>query len=181
KKAVVTLRNAEGSEKANSATTDLNGRFRLRDVEPGRYHLEATRNGYARQEYGQRASHDRGTILTLRPGEEPKDISFRLILAAVIAGRVYDEDGEAVAGAEVQALQFQYENGQRKLMPFGRAETNDLGEYRLYGLRPGHYYVSATYNPGRYGEAAPEGGYSSLYYPGTDDPSRAAAVELHGG
>ncbi len=26
--------------------------------------------------------------------------------------------------------------------------TNDLGEYRLFGLPPGRYFISATYHPG---------------------------------
>jgi protocatechuate 3,4-dioxygenase beta subunit len=181
KKTIVTLRKAEGSDQAKSAITDLNGRFRFKDLEPGRYNLGATRNGYAHQEYGQRTPHGPGTVLTLKPGEEPKDITFRLIPAAAIAGHVYDEDGEPIANAAVTALHFEYEKGERKLIPFGLVQTNDLGEYRLFGLAPGQYYVSASYSPGGNGYSAPEAGYSLVYYPGADDPSHASALDLHGG
>src|SRR5215467_9540359 len=95
RKAVLTLRKAEGRDQGKSAMTDVSGRFRFKDVEPGRYYLDANRNGYAQQEYGQHASHGPGTVLTLKPGSEPRDITFRLIAAAAIAGHVYDEDGEA--------------------------------------------------------------------------------------
>jgi Carboxypeptidase regulatory-like domain len=181
KKAVLTLTKAEGRNQPKNATSDASGHFQLKNVEPGRYHLYATRNGYARQEYGQRATHGSGTILTLTAGQHLKDISFRLTPAAVIAGHVYDEDGEPVAEVEVQALHFQYEKGQRKLTTSKTAETNDLGEYRLYGLEPGQYYVNASYNPRRFGGEGPEAGYAPVYYPGSADPSRASALDLHAG
>ena len=35
--------------------------------------------------------------------------------------------------------------GRRRLTPSGRnASTNDLGQFRIYGLPPGEYYVTAT-------------------------------------
>jgi protocatechuate 3,4-dioxygenase beta subunit len=181
KKAVLTLTKAEERGQPKNATSDASGHFQLKNVEPGRYHLYAARNGYARQEYGQRASHGSGTILTLTAGQHLKDISFRLTPAAVIAGHVYDEDGEPVAEAEVQALRFQYEKGQRKLTTSRTARTDDLGEYRLYGLEPGQYYVSASYNPHRFGSEGPEAGYAPVYYPGIADPNRASALDLHPG
>jgi hypothetical protein len=179
KKAVLSLTKVEGHSQPKNATSDTSGHFQIKNVEPGRYHLYATRNGYARQEYGQRTTHASGTILTLTAGQHLNDISFRLTPAVVITGHVYDEDGEPVAGAGVQALSFQYEKGQRKLAPSHFVQTNDLGEYRLYGLEPGQYYVSASHNPGRFGEETAEGGYATVYYPGSADPSHAAALDLH--
>ncbi len=79
KKAVLTLSKVEGRDQAKHATSDASGRFQIKNIEPGRYHLSATRTGYARQEYGQRATHGSGTILTLTAGQHLKDISFRLI------------------------------------------------------------------------------------------------------
>ena len=181
KRAVLSLTKVEGHSEPKNATSDASGRFQLKNVEPGRYHLYASRNGYAQEEYGQRTPHGSGTILTLAAGQHLKDISFRLTPASVIAGHVYDEDGEPLAEAEIQALRFGYEKGQRKLAPSRFARTNDLGEYRLYGLPPGQYYVSASYNPRRFGNEGPEGGYATVYYPGSADPSRASALDLHAG
>jgi len=42
-------------------------------------------------------------------------------------------------------------------------------------------YVSASYNPRRFGGEGPEGGYATVYYPGSADPSRASALDLHAG
>jgi hypothetical protein len=41
--------------------------------------------------------------------------------------------------------------------------------------------VSASYNPRRFGGEGPEGGYATVYYPGSADPSRASALDLHAG
>ncbi len=181
KKAAATLRKAEHYEEVKSVATDANGRFEIKNIDPGRYYLFVTRNGYVRGEYGQRTPDGRGAILALAPGQRLRDITFRLILAAAITGHIYDEDGEPVAEVEVHALRYRYEKGQRKLEPSNSTQTNDLGEYRLYGLPPGQYYVSASYNPAQSGMQATEGGYAPVFYPGTSDPNRAAPVELRAG
>ncbi len=192
KKARVVLRKAEGRDQPSSTLTDAAGRFVLKDVEPGRYRLLVGRNGYVRQEYGQRQPNSPGTILTLAPGQRLRDLVIKLIPAAVIAGRVYDEDGEPVAGARMEALQYRYMENRRQLTPMRFATTNDRGEYRLYGLPPGRYYISASYSPstawGMMGlgsgwgeatrEAAGEEGYAPTYYPGTSDAARATAMEV---
>ncbi|MFQ5926248.1 MAG: carboxypeptidase regulatory-like domain-containing protein [Terriglobia bacterium] len=191
KKAQVVLRNAEGREKPYGTITDATGRFLRKDIEPGRYHQSVARNGYVRQQYGQRRPGRPGTILALAPGQHLRDIVFRLIPAAVITGRVYDEDGEAVPGVRVQALRYRYRRGQRQLLPAGQAASNDLGEYRLYGLAPGQYHVSATYTRGlRWitgggaigsDESAADEGYAPTYYPGTTDAGRAIPVAVRSG
>ena len=192
KKARVTLSKEQTRETPRSEITDAQGRFTFKEVEPGRYRLAATRNGYARQEYGQRGPNRPGTILALAAGQQVKDAEFRLPLAAVIAGKVYDEDGEAIASAMVQVLQHRYVQGKRQLFPAGRATTNDRGEYRVFGLGAGSYYVSAVYRPGLegfvfggggvvVGGPAPDEGYAPTYYPGTTDPGRATPLELRAG
>jgi len=178
KKVILTLRKVEEHGQPKSVTSDASGHFQFKNVEPGRYRLDASRNGYASQEYGQPSHRGSGPILALTAGQHLKEISFRLVPAAVITGHVYDEDGEPVGVAEVQALHFQYEKGQRKLGAFASSRTNDLGEYRIYGLEPGQYCLSASYRPRN---EPPEGGYGTVYYPGSADPNRASALDLHPG
>lgn len=195
KKAVVVLRRAEGRDEPQTAMTDSAGRFRLKDIEPGRYRLWAARAGSVRQEYGQPKPNRPGIILALAPGQQVKDIVFRMVPAAVIAGRVNDEDGEPLAGARVQALQYRYLDSGRELMTTRLANTNDRGDYRLFGLAPGRYYISATYSPATavalagggssFGEASgrsgSEEGYAPTYYPGTNEAARAVPVEVRAG
>ncbi|HXE75041.1 MAG TPA: carboxypeptidase-like regulatory domain-containing protein [Candidatus Xenobia bacterium] len=192
KKARVVLRKEESQETPQTVGTDADGKFQFKNVEPGRYRVYAVRNGYVRQEYGQRGPTRPGTVLTLAPGQQLRDIVFKLQPAAVIAGRVYDEDGEAVMGARVQALQFRYFQGRRQLFPARTATTNDRGEYRLIGLAPGRYFVSVTYTPTSLlmaglgfefpgGQAAVDEGYAPVYYPNTTDASRATPFEVKAG
>jgi protocatechuate 3,4-dioxygenase beta subunit len=195
KKARVGLSKVEGREPAKVAITDANGRFVFRDIEAGRYRLTAARNGYARQQYGQRGPGKPGTILSLAPGQQEREIVFRLQPAAVIAGRVRDEDGELLASVRVQAMQYRYSDGRRQLYPAGQALTNDRGEYRIFGLAAGRYYVSATYSPSLGsmleiggvvmtegpGRAVEEDTYIPTYFPGTNEAARATPIELKAG
>jgi protocatechuate 3,4-dioxygenase beta subunit len=193
-KAWIVLSKEDGRDPGVSTRTDVGGNFKLKDIEPGRYRISAVRNGYVRQGYGQRRPASPGTTLSLAPGQTLSDIVFRLIPAAVIAGHVYDEDGEAAVGVMVQALQPHYIQGKRELAPAGWAGCDDLGQYRIFGLAPGQYYISANplltfmgrggglaMRPPRAGGADSKEGYSPTFYPGTLDTSQAIPVEIHAG
>src|SRR3989442_8481979 len=43
----------------------------------------------------------------------------------------------------VRVLRYQYQRGDRRLAPAGTAQTDDQGQYRVWGLMPGDYYVDA--------------------------------------
>jgi protocatechuate 3,4-dioxygenase beta subunit len=131
-----------------TATTDDLGKFVLRDVDEGSYRLFVARNGFVRGEYGQRSVNRPGTVITVRAGQQITDVAFRLIPASTISGRVMDSTGEPLAAVTVQALRSTYDaTGKRTLQPVGTAKTNDLGEYRIYWINPGRYFISA--NPAR--------------------------------
>lgn len=191
KKASLRLESVGGERRTQNTTTDASGRFILKNIDPGRYMLWADRNGFARHSYGQRGSEPSGTTLTLAPGQTLSDITFRLVPAAVIAGRVFDEDGEPIAGVAVQVMKYRFREGKRELLPAAMMDrTNDLGEYRVYGLAPGQYFVSATLAAGSGRTAAAfvqeaggksEDSYPPTYYPGTNDPARATPLELRTG
>jgi 5-hydroxyisourate hydrolase-like protein (transthyretin family) len=128
-----------------TATTDDQGKFVLRDVDEGPYRLYAARNGFVRAEYGQRSVNRPGTVVTVREGQQLADVSFRLTPAGTISGRVMDSTGEPLPGVTVQALRSTYDaTGKRGLQPAGTARTNDLGEYRIYWINPGRYFISAN-------------------------------------
>jgi len=109
---------------------------------------------------------------------------------AVIVGRVVDEDREPVAYAQVQTMRYRYNQGKKQLAPYGGGSTNDLGEYRIFGLPPGRYYISATHrgammmmmdgmSQDRSANQQPDEDYTPAYYPGTTDPATAAARECN--
>jgi len=128
-----------------AVTTDEKGKFQIKDIDPGTYRIAAARNGFAKQEYGQRSFNRAGTMLTIQAGQQMQDVAFKLTPAPTISGRVIDTNGEAQPGITVQALRSTYDAaGKRTLQAVQSARTNDLGEYRLYWLNPGRYYVSAN-------------------------------------
>jgi Carboxypeptidase regulatory-like domain len=128
-----------------TATTDDQGKFQFKDVDAGSYRMFAARNGFSRQEYGQRSVNRPGTVMNIRTGQQITDVAFRLTPAATISGRVLDSNGEPLTGITVQALRSSYDaTGKRSLQPAASARTNDLGEYRLYWINPGRYLVNAN-------------------------------------
>jgi protocatechuate 3,4-dioxygenase beta subunit len=126
-------------------TTDEKGRFEIKDIEPGSYRAIAARNGFTKQEYGQRSLNGAGTVFVVAPGQQIQDINFRLTPAATITGRVVDGvTGDPLPGMTVQAMRATYDaNGKQTLQPAASDRTNDLGEYRLYWINPGRYYITA--------------------------------------
>ncbi|HYR90276.1 MAG TPA: carboxypeptidase-like regulatory domain-containing protein [Terriglobia bacterium] len=128
----------------STATTGRDGKFILDNVLPGSYRLIATRTGgYVPAEYGQRSPTGEGISLEIVAGQKMTGIQLAMAPTGSIAGRVYDRDGEPLGRAQVQALRSVYRNGRRTMTIVQSVETNDRGEYRLFWLAPGPYYISA--------------------------------------
>jgi hypothetical protein len=131
--------------KSYETKTGPDGKFIFNNVAPGVYRLIANRTsgGYIPAEYGQRNATSEGIPLTIVAGQTLGGIQLSMASSGSIAGRIYDEDGEPVARAQVSALRQVYKDGHRVLTNVQTVETNDRGEYRLFWLAPGRYYVSA--------------------------------------
>lgn len=192
KGATVRLENGEDREHTIATKTTGDGRFELRNVPAGRYKLLVSRNGYVEAEYGQKKPSDPGAAFTLSPGQIKTDLVFKLVPEAVIAGRVFNEDGEPEPNASVTASRESYQEGRKSLTNFTQATTDDLGAFRLFGLPPGRYFVSAMERQwgkvvgdkefsGGPSQAGSEQGYAKTYYPGTPDLAHAAAINVKEG
>lgn len=174
------------------ARTDQEGRFDFRDLPAGRYSLGASRPGYVSVQYGQRRAFEPGRPIELADKQVVPRADIAMPRGGVIAGRITDEFGEPVAEAMISVMRRSWANGRRRLMPAGRtAQTNDLGQYRVYGLPPGEYYVSGSVRglerpmagpgPGPASTALPPGfetGYAQTYFPGAAGPAGAQAVTV---
>ena len=168
-----------GNQPTITAITDSGGRFVLSEVVPGKYRLRVTRNSYVRQAYLAKRPGGRGKGLELVAGEE-KELLILMSPAPTISGRVFDMDGEPLANVTVEALEPRYgSDGKKTLVQTKRAVTNDLGEYRLFWLTPGDYFLSATRNGNRSNSNLEV--YVPIYYPNVTDPGSAAALTLSSG
>lgn len=126
-----------------ATTTNEDGVYELAELPAGRYTVNASKAGFISLSYGQRRPLLAGTPLQLDDGQQLTGIDFSLPKGSAVAGHVHDETGEPLPGATVRVLRYQYAQGERQLIPAGTAQTDDQGYYRVWGLNPGEYYVSA--------------------------------------
>jgi len=111
--------------------------------------------------------------------------------AGVITGRVVDDEGRPMKGIEVQALAIRYSYAGREFLPRGnKASTNDRGEFRLFWLEPGSYYVFANPTPEPdpqaqprpsklgYLPSEPDTTFVATYFPGSENIKEADVVAV---
>jgi hypothetical protein len=142
-------------------------------------------------QFGQRRPGEAGTPIELADGQTAEKVNFVLSRGGVISGRIVDDGGEPVAGTMVSAMRFQFMGGARRLVPSGGGAmggsdtTDDQGVYRLYGLPPGDYFVSA--NNRNMGFVTPDlnnteqDGFAPTYFPGTASVSEATRITVKPG
>jgi protocatechuate 3,4-dioxygenase beta subunit len=185
-----------------TALTDGDGRFEFRDLPAGRFTMQATKSGFVTVSFGQTRPYESGRPIELADKQVLENSDIVMPRGSVIAGRIVDEFGEPVPDANVTAFRQTWSNGKRRLTPVGGrvAQTNDLGQFRLYGLPPGDYYVSASLRGGAEfmmmesmvagfrtassstgpgpSASSPSSGYAPTYFPGTPNPSDAQRISL---
>ena len=161
--------------------TDDAGRFECANLPAGRFAV------YVRATGPFLASQSR--FLELADGAAAS-VTIRLERGGSITGRVLDDGGEPVTMAQVVAGERINVNGLVRLVPSGsspRATTNDLGEYRVFGLPPGEFIVSAVWNPPplRTPSASPPGepryGLAPTFHPSTTAFHAARPVSVRAG
>lgn len=179
----------QGKGSNYTATTDSSGSFSVEKIEAGQYRLSIEKAGFV--EINTRGRKSESRLLSVREGEQLKDLLFRMLPTAVIAGRIVDEDGAPMSGVLVFAQKKKPGKAPR-LETAGTERTNDLGEYRFHGLSPGQYLVVAMPPPDfhdyeRQREKTPEEAskpdirYLTTYYPGTYDSAQASTITLRSG
>jgi protocatechuate 3,4-dioxygenase beta subunit len=186
RRALVSLRRIEMSpgtttiQVSRTAATDAAGQFAMAGIAPGKYRLTAEHSGFLAAQYGARGPGKAGTLLTLEAGQKSNELAIRLTPHGVIAGRVLDEDGEPVSYVDVQVLRQIRAQGRKQMSRTGAASTNDLGEYRVFGLTPGRYYVSATSRRNQNATLPPgeDEEYATTWFPRATDAAAAAPIDV---
>jgi hypothetical protein len=151
---------APEAQRRGVIVSDSSGQFLLKNVPPGEYTVVANRPGHF-------IEGDTPIRITVAPKATVRGVVVRMIVGGSISGRIQDPNGTALTGIQVFTTQPAYlPTGERTLQGGrgrggGGGTTDDRGEYRMRGIRPGSYYVGA------------EGGFwasdTLTYYPGTKD------------
>lgn len=116
-----------GMPEVQSAQTGSDGRFEVRLPRAGRYQVSIT-------------GPDGGSGTTVTVPDEPEVEMDVVLRTAGVAGRVVGADGEAIAGAAVQAVP---DSDDAIAVSGGSAITESDGTFRIEGLDPGRYTIVA--------------------------------------
>jgi len=107
-------------------------------------------------------------------------MTFRTERTGAIEGRVVDENSDGVLRMQVAAVQRINLGGYIKVDGSGlSATTDDRGNFRIFNVPPGEYYVVASYLPRRLDiNPSPRLGYTNTYHPNslTLDAARPIVV-----
>jgi hypothetical protein len=158
---------------ATPVVTDNAGRFVLNNVPAGNALVRAQLLGY----FG--ALADGSPAVATRPtmviAGQTTEVRLSLTPGASISGKIVDAGGSPLLDARVQALRLTTQEGVLSPQAVAERTSDDRGEYRLFRLPPGEYFIAAT--PLR--PAAPAGEIPMrTFYPNIEELSNAVSVVL---
>ena len=140
KRAMVRLADQDTRDR-RTVQTDDNGRYRFTDLPADRYTVTVSKAGFITLAYGQKHPRQPPLPIQVDAGRQVRNVNIVLPRGSVITGHLVDEDGAPMARALVQVLRYVYRQGLRQIEPAGTDQTDDRGQYRVFDLEPGEYFV----------------------------------------
>jgi len=188
--AVVTLSTIGTKPLQAAVFTDASGAFRFDNVPPGRYHLWAGNYGFQQASFGAPTPDRYPAVLVLGAGEVRQGVELRLRPLGAISGVVLDQNGDPLRGAQIQLLVSSWVRGKKTMVRRNGASSDERGEFRISGVLPGHYYLSANaqFSPATeihpevtLGEVQPELVVGRMWYPNAARMADARPLEVNPG
>jgi protocatechuate 3,4-dioxygenase beta subunit len=171
--------------------TDREGRFKFEGLAPMKIMFNVRKPGFfgpnELSEGGLQSASPRVEV-----GPETPPVVLKLVPEAIITGHVTDANGEPLEGVTLRVSGVQHMNGRRQLQPMLQDQeepqtwaTNEDGEYRVAGLAPGSYYISAVPYSANHDQAQslgiPKVAFPVTYYPGAAELNDATPLQLSAG
>lgn len=172
-----------GQEHSWVTITADDGTFEITELEAADdYMLSASKTGHAPRMWGEHQLPTPPTPLKLAAGQVLEGIDVALAPHLWVSGRILDADGTPFAGAIVSALRPVFIGDRREMVTVAEIITNDRGEYRLFGLPAGQYFISAV-DPAFLATRDHLGPmvYAATFYPGVASPETATRLTLEPG
>lgn len=193
--ATVTLLTERPRNVIQTTISDAQGHFALRPVPAGKYPLIAQRRGYLAAAFDQHEEYS--SAIVTGEGQDAAHIPFHLDPEAQMEGTITDDAGDPVEGATVVLLRRTNAGGfGDRLIHMHPTHTDDTGEFELWNLYPGDYYVAVIASPWyalhpaaldetsvasdqqRASVVALDVAYPITWYDGTPDEQAAATIHL---
>jgi Carboxypeptidase regulatory-like domain len=157
----------------SSVLTQPDGKFHLTDVPQGPLNVSVEKPGFFSE---QQLPQDFNMRTQLVAGPDTPFLVLKLVPEGVIYGRITDPDGLPVENLRVALLYGSVSDGRKNwLQRFGGQTTED-GEFRIFGIPPGSYYLRAGQNFDQASRA--QGSFPVTYYPGRPDRDSAAVIDI---
>jgi hypothetical protein len=154
-----------------TTTSDVDGSFRVSGLEPALYIITGNAPAYTT------LPNESGVPTYYRIGDT---VNLELIRGGAITGTVTNSLGDPVVTVRVRATLVRDVRGEKPRAPFNSEQpTDDRGVYRIYGLRPGTYIVSAG-GPGFSPSFNPYDTDAATYAPSSTRDSAAEIVVRSG-
>lgn len=172
-----------GQDHAWVTITDDDGRYEITELAAfDDYMLSASKTGYAPRMWGEHQLPEPPTPIKLGIGQVLENVDVALVEQLWVAGKILDSDGTPFGGAIVSALRPVFVEDRREMVTVAEIITNDKGEYRLFGLPAGQYFISAV-DPAFLATRDHLGPlvYAATFYPGVASPETATRLTLEPG
>ncbi len=175
---VVGLIASEAGTLAYKANTDREGKYRITDLTPGVYNVTAAAPVYVVSNR-ERSS---GESLVVIGGETIEGVNFDLVRGGAISGKVVDGEGKPVIEQPVYLIGAA-ESGpeQRYRSETASVQTDDRGQFRMFGIAAGRYKVAAGPDNERIFKPALWQAFKQGFYPDHADSANATVLDISEG
>jgi protocatechuate 3,4-dioxygenase beta subunit len=164
-----------------SQTTDASGTFAETNLQPGQYSLSVQHQNYPHTRFGG------SRTISIKAGEQTATI-IEMVPGATVSGRVLDEDSDPLDGCVVraQSAKAPYQDAMAMGVGFRTLRSSEDGAYRLYGILPGKYILTAqcqtaVFRPRPLSagpDPPPSAAYAPQFYPAASSVESAEVIEL---